>query len=313
MSRPSGPPPPERQALFRAEDRLSFLYAERCTVHRDSNAVTLTDQRGVVHVPAASIAVLMLGPGTRVTHGAMSLLGDCSVSIAWVGEMGVRYYAHGRPLAKSSRMAEAQARIVSNQRSRLTCARAMYAMRFPGEDVSALSMNQLRGREGARMKRVYTAESERTGVEWNRRSYSPGDFGAGDHINRSLTAANAALYAVVHSVVASLGCVPALGVVHTGTDRAFVYDIADLYKAEVAIPAAFDSVASDAVDPAVEVRRRVRDSIVSSRLLRRIVADVHELLGITDDFEPSFGDLLLWSELEARPSGVNWAEADLTI
>lgn len=304
-----GAPPPERPELVRAEDRISFLYAEHCTVHREANALTLTDQRGVVHVPAAALAALLLGPGARVTHGAMSLIGDCGVSAVWVGENGVRYYAHGRPLAKSSRMAEAQARIVTNQRSRLRCARLMYDKRFPGEDISVLSMTQLRGREGARMKRVYVAEAARSGVEWSRRSYSPDDFDGSDDINRALTAASAALYGVAHAVICSLGCIPALGVVHTGTDRAFVYDIADLYKAEVAIPAAFDAVASDAPDPATEVRRMVRDRVVSAHVMPRMATDIHEVLEVPDDLEPGFGDLLLWSELEASPAGINWAGA----
>lgn len=309
MSENRGTPRPERMELARATDRISFLYAERCTVHRNANALTITDQRGVAHVPAAALGVLLLGPGARITHGAMSLIGDCSVSVAWVGEAGVRYYAHGRPLAKSSRMAEAHAQIVTNQRARLRCARQMYGMRFPGEDVSTLTMSQLRGREGARMKRVYASEAERTGVEWSRRSYSPEDFESGDDINRSLTSASAALYGVAHAVICSLGCIPALGVVHTGTDRAFVYDIADLYKAEVSIPAAFDAVASGAVDPVTEVRRLVRDQVVAVKLIRRMVADIYTLLEVEDELEPDFGDLLLWSELEAVPTGVNWESA----
>ncbi|MFC0673200.1 type I-E CRISPR-associated endonuclease Cas1e [Brachybacterium hainanense] len=306
MAGVKGAPPPERVELSRVSDRISFLYAEHCTVHRAANALTLTDQRGVVHVPAASLGVLLLGPGTRITHGAMSVIGDCGVSVAWVGENGVRYYAHGRPLAKSSRMAEAQARIVSNQRSRLRCARAMYEMRFPGEDFTTLSMNQLRGREGARMRRVYAVESTRTGVPWSRRSYDAADFDSGDPINRSLTAANAALYGITHAVICSLGGVPSLGVVHNGTDRAFVYDIADLYKAAISIPAAFDAVATGDPEPSVAVRRLVRDRVVSEKLIPRMVGDLHTLLGIDDDLEPDFGDLLLWSELEAVPAGVNW-------
>lgn len=304
-----GAAPPERPELAPVRDRISFLYAERCTVHRASNALTISDERGVVHVPAASLAALLLGPGARITHGAMALIGDCGVSVAWVGENGVRFYASGRPLAKSSRMAEAQARMVTNQRRRLACAREMYRLRFAGEDVSELSMTQLRGREGARMKRVYAREAERTGVPWSRRSYSPDDFEASDHINRALTAGSAALYGVAHAVICSLGCIPSLGVVHSGTDRGFVYDIADLYKAEISIPAAFDAVASDATDPAVDVRRRVRDRIVEARLIPRMVTDIHALLGVEDQIEPDVGDLLLWSELDAVPSGVNWAES----
>ncbi len=138
--------PLERQELARMENRLCFLYVERATLHCADNALTITDKRGVAHVPATALAALLLGPGTKVTHKAMALLGDAGCSILWVGERGVRYYAHGRPAAKTARMAQRQARVVTNQRTRLHCARAMYGLRFPGEDVQALSMAQLRGR-----------------------------------------------------------------------------------------------------------------------------------------------------------------------
>jgi CRISPR-associated protein Cas1 len=304
-----GEVPLVRHELARVDDRLSFLYVERAVVNRDGNALTVADQRGIAHVPATTLAALLLGPGTKVTYAAMALLGDSGVSVVWVGERGVRYYAHGRPPAKSARMAEAQARIVSNQRSRLNCARAMYAMRFPGEDVSRLTMSQLRGREGARMKRVYAAESERTGVPWDRRNYDPEDFSSGDDINRTLTAANAALYGITHAVIAALGFVPALGVVHAGTDRSFVYDIADLYKAEVSIPVAFDCVAQSDGAPEIQVRREIRDRVVELRLMERMVRDLQALMEIPED-EPTLDvELMLWNELEVIASGVNWDEA----
>ena len=302
--------PIARQALARVGDRISFLYAERCVVNRDGNSLTIMDQRGIAHLPATQIAALLLGPGTKITYAAMALLGDAGVSTVWVGERGVRYYAHGRPPAKSSRMAEIQAEVVTHQRKRLNCARRMYAMRFPGEDVSGLTMAQLRGREGARMKKVYEAESKRTGVYWNRRSYDPNDFESSDPINQALTAASAALYGVAHAVITALGFVPALGVVHTGTDRAFVYDIADLYKAEISIPAAFDTVAAAKGKPTVEVRRHIRDYVVSHRLMPRMVKDLKSLFDIPDDELVSDVELMLWSELEVIASGVNWAEEE---
>lgn len=306
--------PLERQELARMEDRLCFLYVERATLHRADNALTITDRRGVAHVPATALAVVLLGPGTRVTHKAMALLGDAGCSTVWVGERGVRYYAHGRSPAKTARMAQLQARIVSNQRTRLNCARAMYAMRFPGEDVSAMSMAQLRGREGARMKKIYAAEATRTGVAWSRRNYDPADFASGDLINRALTAANAALYGITHAVIVGLGFIPGLGVVHTGTDRSFVYDIADLYKAEITIPAAFDAVATaikegvGEVDLSTDVRRRVRDSVVRTRLMERIVKDLYALMGVTEKEDLLDVELKLWSELEVIAAGVNWGE-----
>lgn len=299
-----------RKELARMEDRISFLYVERAVVHRDVNALTITDHRGVAHVPATGLAALLLGPGTRVTYAAMALLGDAGVSVVWVGEKGVRYYAHGRPPAKSARMAEAQARIVTNQRSRLTCARAMYDLRFPGEDVSRATMAQLRGREGARMKRVYAAEAERTGVHWHRRDYDPNDFTASDPINQALTAASAALYGIAHAVITALGFVPALGVIHSGTDRSFVYDIADLYKAEIAIPAAFDCVADPQGNLSSAVRRAVRDKVVEGRLMQRMVRDLLSLMNIPDDEQVSDAELMLWSELEVIAAGVNWADAE---
>lgn len=302
--------PIARHALARVGDRISFLYAERCVVNRDGNSLTIMDQRGIAHLPATQIAALLLGPGTKITYAAMALLGDAGVSTVWVGERGVRYYAHGRPPAKSSRMAEIQAEVVTHQRKRLNCARRMYAMRFPGEDVSSLTMAQLRGREGARMKKVYEAESKRTGVYWNRRSYDPNDFESSDPINQALTAASAALYGVAHAVIAALGFVPALGVVHTGTDRSFVYDIADLYKAEISIPAAFDTVAAAKGKPTVEVRRHIRDYVVSHRLMPRMVKDLKSLFDIPDDELVSDVELMLWSELEVIASGVNWAEEE---
>lgn len=302
--------PIARHALARVGDRISFLYAERCVVNRDGNSLTIMDQRGIAHLPATQIAALLLGPGTKITYAAMALLGDAGVSTVWVGERGVRYYAHGRPPAKSSRMAEIQAEVVTHQRKRLNCARRMYAMRFPGEDVSSLTMAQLRGREGARMKKVYETESKRTGVYWNRRSYDPNDFESSDPINQALTAASAALYGVAHAVIAALGFVPALGVVHTGTDRSFVYDIADLYKAEISIPAAFDSVAAAKGKPTVEVRRYIRDYVVSHRLMPRMVKDLKSLFDIPDDELVSDVELMLWSELEVIASGVNWAEEE---
>lgn len=177
-----GTPPLAVGQLARAEDRLSFVYLEHCVVHRDSNAITATDARGTVHIPAAGLSALLLGPGTSVSHQAMTLMAESGSTAVWVGERGVRYYAHGRSLARSSRYLEAQARLVSNNRSRLAVARQMYEMRFPGEDVSGLTMQQLRGREGARVRKTYREHSARTGVPWERRDYRPDDFEASDPV-----------------------------------------------------------------------------------------------------------------------------------
>ncbi|MCM3898059.1 type I-E CRISPR-associated endonuclease Cas1e [Gordonia sputi] len=317
MSDIPGAPPVRPSELVRISDRMSFIYLERCTVHRDDNAITATDGRGVVHIPTATIGALLLGPGTRVTHQAMVLLAESGATAVWVGEQGVRYYAHGRPLGRTSRLLDAQAKLVTNRDSRLAVAREMYAMRFPGEETDRLTMQQLRGKEGARVRRCYRENAERTGIEWKRRDYDPNDFGAGDMINQALSAATTCLYGMAHSVIVALGCSPGLGFVHTGHDRSFVYDVADLYKAEVAIPIAFDVAAEEVEDVPAVTRRKVRDELYSGKFLPRCASDITQLLTGGDE-EPSSGldaDVVyLWDDkLKAVASGTNYPDDDFEV
>lgn len=313
---PGGLPPLKVPELARVQDRTAFLYLEHCVVHRDGNALTARDDRGTVHIPAATLAALLLGPGTSISHQAMSLIAECASTVVWVGEMGVRYYAHGRSLARGTRLLEAQARLVSNRTTRLETARRMYALRFPGEDVSLLTMQQLRGREGARVREVYRSNSVRTGVSWRRRDYDPQNFEGSDAINQALSAAHSALYGLVHAVIVSLGCAPGLGFVHTGHERSFVYDIADLYKAETSIPVAFDVVAEGAVDVGSATRRAMRDAMFSARLIERAVSDIRTLLdpsgeSALDADGVGAGVVSLWDERRgAVAAGVNYEDVD---
>lgn len=241
----------------------------------------------------------MLGPGTRVTHQAMVVIADAGSTIVWVGENGVRYYAHGRPIGRSTRLLEQQAKLVSNRKTRLAVAREMYGMRFSGEDVESLNMQQLRGREGARVRSVYREWSKITGVEWSRREYRPDDFSDGTPINQALSAAHSCLYGVVHAVIVSLGMSPGLGFVHTGHDRAFVYDIADLYKADITIPVAFTVVSGlgteiDTQTLSTTVRRHVRDRIREEKVISRCVKDLKLLMKEPLENE-EFGEVIeLW-------------------
>ena len=297
-------------ALPRAADRMSFLYLEHCVVHREDGAVTARDDKGMVRIPAASLLAVLLGPGTSVSHQAMSLLGECGTTAVWVGERGVRYYVHGRSLATSSRLLVEQAARVSSPQKRLAVAREMYTMRFAGEDVDGLTMQQLRGREGARIRSVYRENSRRTGVPWKRREYEYDDFDASDPINQALSAAHAALYGVIHAVVVSLGCSPGLGFVHTGHERSFVYDIADLYKADVTIPIAFDVVAEDMSDIAVTTRRRVRDRIFELKVIERSVRDIHKLFEVDEGEDLQVNVVSLWDyQRKAIAGGMNHALA----
>ncbi|MYT77509.1 CRISP-associated protein Cas1 [Streptomyces sp. MnatMP-M77] len=264
--------------LTRTAERLSFIYLERCTVHRDANAITAEDADGTTHIPSATIGTLLLGPGTRITHQAMSVLGETGACVIWVGEHGVRYYAGGRALSRSAALLEAQATQWANVRSRIAVARAMYRLRFPDEDPARLTRHELLGREDTRVRDCYRAQAARTGVPWNGRKYTPGDFTSGDAVNQAITAAAQCMYGVAHAVVASLGCSPGLGFVHSGHELSFVLDIADLYKTDIGIPLAFDVAAEAEEDVGSRTRRALRDRINETRLLDRCVRDIKGLL-----------------------------------
>lgn len=311
VSKNIGAKKPDIPELSRVSDRITFLYLEHAKLNRQDSAIRVTDNRGTVFVPTAIISVLMLGPGVDVTHRAMELIGDSGMSVIWVGEQGVRQYAHGRSLNHSSLLLESQAKLVSNKRSRVAVARKMYQMRFPDEDVSNLTMQELRGKEGARVRRVYREQSNKTGVAWSRREYNPDDFESGTPINKSLTAAHQALYGLCYSVVVALGVSPGLGFVHTGHDLSFIYDFADVYKAEISIPVAFETVAKYGDDDiAARTRLAMRDKFSNGKILPRMVADLKYILDESDNVLTS--EIVgLWDDkLGLQKFGVQYTEFD---
>jgi len=299
------------QEMPRISDRVTFIYVEHAKINRIDGAVTVAESRGIVRIPASMIGILFLGPGTNISHRAVELLGESGTSIAWVGEHGVRLYAHGRSLSHTSRFLELQAKLVSNTHTRLQVARKMYQMRFPGEDVSTQTMQQLRAKEGARIRKLYRNMSGECGVDWNGRTYDPDNYEGGDPVNQALSAAHAALYGLVYSAIAALGMAAGLGFVHTGHELSFVYDIADLYKAEITVPIAFQ-IASEyksEKDIGKITRQKVRDEFVDGKLFSRIVHDIQTLIGIKEGDYLETESLSLWDNKEGNIRyGINYSK-----
>ena len=309
-----GPKKPELTELPRIEDRVSFIYVEHAKINRQDGALTVMDSKGIVRIPAAIIGILLLGPGTDISHRAVELLGDTGTSIIWVGERGVRFYANGRPLAHSTKYLEKQAVLFSNRNTRLLVARKMYQMRFPGEDVMKLTMQQLRGREGARIRNLYRQEAKRYEIDWTKRDYDPNNYEDGSPVNKALSAANVALYGICHSVIVALGMSPGLGFVHTGHDKSFVYDIADLYKAEYTILLAFKLASEVTEDEDIGrlARLRLRDKCVDGKLMKKIVKDLQYLMEINPEDDIKIETINLWDEKgKLVKYGVNYTEGDL--
>lgn len=303
----------ELNELLRIEDRVSFIYIEHARISREDSALVVYDQRGVIHIPVALVGVLLLGPGTDISHRAVELIGDAGTSVVWTGEQGVRQYAHGRALTHSSRFLEKQARLVSNNRSRLDVARRMYQLRFPNEDVSKNTMQQLRGKEGARIRKLYASLSKEYDVEWNGRKYDVNDFESGSVVNQALSVGNVALYGLVYSVIAAMGISPGLGFVHTGHDLSFVYDVADLYKGEISIPIAFQiaSLATSSDDVERMTRLKVRDAFVETKLIQRVVKDLQYLLDIEPPEQIEADLINLWDDKDRLVAhGVSYREEE---
>lgn len=301
----------EIQELPRIGDRVTFLYVEYAKINRDDSSITLLEARGTVKIPAAMVGVLFLGPGTEITHRAVELIGDAGCAMVRVGQRGVRQYAHGRPLTRSSRYIEKQAKLFSSTRTRLKVARKMYGMRFPGEDVSKLTMQQLRGREGSRIRRVYRENSKKYGVVREGRDYDHEDFENSNPVNQALSAANVCLYGLVDSLVVSLGLSPALGFVHTGHELSFVYDVADLYKADLTIPVAFEIASKYEKEDDIGgiTRRRMRDEFTDSKIMEEIVKDLQYLLEIEEDDQIFLDEIRLWDDKEGSAKyGISYRE-----
>lgn len=303
--------------LPKVRDSWSYLYVEHCKVDQEGKAVAVHDAQGTVPVPCATLTLLMLGPGTTVTHAAVRALADNGCLVLWTGEEGVRLYAQGMGETRSARKLVRQAQLCSDPATRLQVVRRMYEMRFPEPLDSGLSLQQIRGMEGIRVRAAYAKASQETGVPWSGRSYKRESWANADPINRALSAANSCLYGVSHAAIISAGYSPALGFVHTGKMLSFVYDIADLYKVEITVPTAFRAVAEGEQQLESRVRHACRDAFRTSRLLQRIVPDIDRVLGLEpggagehDDFDRD--DALpggLWDPEAGQISGgVNWAD-----
>ena len=303
--------------LPRVRDSLSYLYMEHGRIEQDAKSIALIDVNGKTAIPCASLTTLMLGPGTTITHAAVSTLADSGCLVVWVGEEGVRFYSQGLGETRSARRLLDQARLWANPTSRLQVVFRMYQMRFDETLEPSTTLRQVRGKEGIRVRETYARLSRETGVEWKGRSYRRDRWNATDPINRALSAANSCLYGVCHAAIVSAGYSPALGFIHTGKMLSFVYDIADLYKTETAMPAAFHTVGEGYTENLERaVRRMCRDYFHHSRLLGRIVLDIGRLLVVTGDHEDT--DALdsdaalpggIWDpEAGMIQGGVNYAE-----
>ncbi|MCX7342009.1 MAG: type I-E CRISPR-associated endonuclease Cas1e [Hyphomicrobiales bacterium] len=226
---------------------------------------------GDYQIPHQSLSIVLLGPGSSVTHDALRLLARHGCALAAIGEGAVRFYTAPPLMPDSSALARQQVRLWADPATRMEVARAMFAIRF-GEIVRTRDIEVLRGQEGARIKRSYQLAAERHGVRWSGRNYDRDNSNAGDLPNQALNHAASAMRAAAAVAVASLAAIPQLGFIHEDSGQSFVLDIADLYRHDVTLDIAFGAAKEAATgrDPVERLTRqraarlfRQRDVIAS--------------------------------------------------
>lgn len=264
-------------------DSLSYHYVEHAVLNQKAKAVEAVNAEGRTMLPVASLSLLMLGPGTSISHAAVKTLAQNGCSILWLGEDATRFYAQGTGETRKGYQLLHQAQLASDPHKRLQVVNRMYRKRFNEVLDPNLTIQQIRGKEGVRVREAYAIASRLYGVEWYGRRYDRSNWGGGDPVNRALSAANALLNGLCHAAIVSGGYSPGLGFIHTGKQLSFVYDIADLYKVEFTIPLAFKAAAQATAKVESRVRELCRIQFRQEKLLQRILPDIQELLDLPDD------------------------------
>lgn len=261
------------------KERVSLVFVEKGNLDVLDGAFVVIDATGVrTQIPIGGVSCLMLEPGTRISHSAIALASRAGCLLCWIGEAGVRIYSSGQPGGARADKLLYQARLALDEDARLKVVRQMYRMRFKEEPPAKRSVNQLRGIEGARVRRMYELIAKQYGINWNYRNYNTENWESADKPNRCLSSATACLYGITEAAVLAAGYAPAIGFIHTGKPLSFVYDIADLFKFDTVVPVAFRTAAKCSGNVEMEVRHNCREVFRSTKLLEKIIPTIEEIL-----------------------------------
>ena len=282
--------------LPRFQDRWSYLYLEMGTLDQNASGLIFHNKQGDTPIPIDQLGLVMLGPGTSVTHAAIKALALNNCLLAWTGQEGVRLYAHSTGGTFSCAVSWPRPACTATRPSDWPWSIACTRNAFRARELAGKSIEQVRGMEGLRVRAsVSRTSAPAFGVIWTGRNYDQDDWYDASPANRALSAANACLYGLCHAAILSAGYSAALGFIHTGKLLSFVYDVADFYKTEVTVPVAFEQAAAGTTKLERTVRLGCRKVFHETRLLERILPDIAEVLHVADDPAEAA------EELEGRP------------
>jgi len=217
-------------------------------------------------IPHQAVSLILLGPGTTISHDVLRLCARHGTGLVAIGDGGVRMYSAPPLSPDQSQTARAQVRLWSDLNGgRMHVARKMYAMRF-GEVLPHDDIAVLRGIEGARAKESYRSIAQQFGIVWDGRRYDRQNPDATDAPNQAINHAATAVEAAAMIAVAATGTIPSLGFIHEDSGMSWTLDIADLMRSETTLPIAFGALKAMSKDPSQPLERHVRR--VANRVFR---------------------------------------------
>ncbi len=242
-------------------------------------------------IPHQAVSMILLGPGSSVTHDALRLLARHGTLLAAVGEDGVRSYTAPPLLPDRSDVARRQAELWGNPRRRVSVARHMYALRL-GEVLPHRDLDTLRGIEGSRVKNFYKLMAEKHGIGWKGRNYDRANPNAADLPNQAINHAATAVQAAAAIAVQALAALPPLGFIHEDSGQSFVLDIADLFRDTVTLQIAFVAEKrAEQVDDTIDrlVRREAAAVFRKQQVIGAMIDRIKQVLRL-DEVEHGAGD-----------------------
>lgn len=277
-------------------DRHGLIWLDRGRLEVEDGCIRFICAGGTIaagnyQIPHQSVSIVLLGPGSSVTHDALRILAAHGCALAAIGAGGVRFYTAPPLLPDTSTIARRQAMLWADPKQRIAVAQQMYTIRF-GEEVNARTIEMLRGMEGARLKRLYDLLAQKYGVPWQGRRYDRVNPNATDIPNQAINHAASAVEAAATIAVASTAAIPQLGFVHEDSGQSFVLDVADLVRHDVMLPIAFQAAKKVLQNPSENLERLVRSEAANvfnrEQVVAKLIDHIKALLG-----PPVAGDVSL--------------------
>lgn len=305
--------PKDLHSLPKLRDSLTYIYLEKAVIEQDAMSIVSIQGTHRTPIPIAAMTVLLLGPGTSITQAAIKTISDCGCMVEWCGDRAQKFYAFGSGETRSAENLLKQAELCMDQEKHMQVVYRMYQRRFPDIKTDGMTLQQVGGLEGIRVREAYKQAAKEAGIKWTKRDYKTTDWDDSDPVNQALSHANTILYALCQSAIISLGYSTGLGFIHTGKLLSFVYDIADLYKATTTIPAAFQAAADPGGDLLAQVRLKCRQYLHAQKVLKRIPEDIAWIFDISGDTEETSAEAVgdLWDKDSGTiEGGKNYAGGD---